>query len=138
MEQVEIILRTRENSGQVREKVLAVFSPAHMQQILYDSKRQSTGLCIDPVGHRISYDDKKLPLSEQEYQLICYLSGQPGRIFTKEQLFVAVWKEEPVDADNAVCCAISSIRRKLKRFTEKEYIQTVWGVGYKFVDVPGE
>ncbi|WP_242957716.1 winged helix-turn-helix domain-containing protein [Lachnoclostridium sp. An118] len=35
-------------------------------------------------------------------------------------------------------CIISSIRRKLRKVTKKEYIQTVWGAGYKFVDVPGE
>ncbi|OUQ51422.1 hypothetical protein B5E62_04980 [Lachnoclostridium sp. An118] len=38
----------------------------------------------------------------------------------------------------AVFCIISSIRRKLRKVTKKEYIQTVWGAGYKFVDVPGE
>ena len=90
------------------------------------------------MGHKVSYEGKKLPLSELEYQLLFYLSGQPGRIFTKEQLFKAIWKEEPVDTDNAVCCTISSIRRKLRMFTKKEYIQTVWGAGYKFVDIPGE
>ena len=40
--------------------------------------------------------------------------------------------------DNAVQCVISSLRRKLRKYTDKEYIQTVWGVGYKFVDVSGE
>ena len=38
----------------------------------------------------------------------------------------------------AVFCIIANIRQKLREVTTKEYIQTVWGVGYKFVDVPGE
>ena len=50
----------------------------------------------------------------------------------------AVWKEEPVDVSSAVFCIIRNIRQKLRKVTKKEYIQTVWGVGYKFVDVPGE
>lgn len=138
LEQVEIILRIRESSGRIREQILAVFQSEQVQQILYEREQAFNGLCIDPAGHKVSYAGKELPLSELEYQLLLYLSGQPGRIFTKEQLFTAIWKEEPVDTDNAVCCIISSIRRKLRKVTTKEYIQTVWGAGYKFVDVPGE
>ena len=138
MEQVEIILRTRESSGKTKEQILAVFRPEQVQQILREKEQEFSRLCIDPTGHKVSYEGKKLPLSELEYQLLFYLSGQPGRIFTKEQLFKAIWKEEPLDTDNAVCCTISSIRRKLRMFTKKEYIQTVWGSGYKFVDIPGE
>lgn len=136
--QVEIILRTRESSGETKEQILAVLRPEQVQQILREKEQEFSRLCIDPMGHKVSYEGKKLPLSELEYQLLFYLSGQPGRIFTKEQLFKAIWKEEPVDTDNAVCCTISSIRRKLRMFTKKEYIQTVWGAGYKFVDIPGE
>ncbi len=138
MGQVEIILRTRESSGETKEQILAVLRPEQVQQILREKEQEFSRLCIDPMGHKVSYEGKKLPLSELEYQLLFYLSGQPGRIFTKEQLFKAIWKEEPVDTDNAVCCTISSIRRKLRMFTKKEYIQTVWGAGYKFVDIPGE
>ena len=135
MGQVEIILRTRESSGETKEQILAVLRPEQVQQILREKEQEFSRLCIDPMGHKVSYEGKKLPLSELEYQLLFYLSGQPGRIFTKEQLFKAIWKEEPVDTDNAVCCTISSIRRKLRMFTKKEYIQTVWGAGYKFVDI---
>ena len=39
---------------------------------------------------------------------------------------------------SAVFCVIANIRQKVRKVTKKEYIQTVWGVGYKFVDVPGE
>ena len=138
LEQVEIILRIRESSGRIREQILAVFQSEQVQQILCEKEQEFSRLRIDPAGHKVSFDGKELPLSELEYQLLLYLSGQPGRIFTKEQLFTAIWKEEPVDTDNAVCCIISSIRRKLRKVTPKEYIQTVWGAGYKFVDVPGE
>ena len=135
MEQVEIILRTRESSGKTKEQILAVFQS---EQALCEKEQEFSRLRLDPIGHKVSYEGKELPLSELEYQLLLYLASQPGRTFTKEQLFTAIWKEEPVDTDNAVCCIISSIRRKLRKVTTKEYIQTVWGAGYKFVDVPGE
>ena len=138
MEQVEIILRTRESSDKIREQILAVLCPENIQQILPDRERQFDGLYVDLAGHKVSYYGKKLPLSELEFQILSYLSSRPNRVFTKEQIYQNVWKQEPLDTDNAVCCTISSIRRKLRMFTKKEYIQTVWGVGYKFVDIPGE
>ena len=69
---------------------------------------------------------------------IAVVALSPNRVFTKEQIYQAVWKEEPVDVSSAVFCIIRNIRQKLRKVTKKEYIQTVWGVGYKFVDVPGE
>ena len=69
---------------------------------------------------------------------IAVVALSPNRVFTKEQIYQAVWKEEPVDVNSAVFCVIGNIRQKLRKVTKKEYIQTVWGVGYKFVGVPGE
>ena len=138
MEQIEIILRTTASSGKVTEQLLARFDtekPAPGN----DRVLQYSGLCIDPVQHQVSYQGKVLPLTETyEFQTFVYLASQPGRVFTKEQIYRAVWKEEPVDVSSAVFCIIRNIRQKLREVTTKEYIQTVWGVGYKFVDVPGE
>ena len=138
MEQIEIILRTTASSGKVTEQLLAKFD-TEKPATASDEVLQYSGLCIDPVKHQISYQKKVLPLTETyEFQTLVYLASQPRRVFTKEQIYQAVWKEEPVDVSSAVFCIIANIRRKLREVTTKEYIQTVWGVGYKFVDVPGE
>ena len=138
MEQIEIILRTTASSGKVTEQLLAKFD-TEKPATESDRVLQYSGLCIDPVKHQVSYQGSVLPLTETyEFQTICYLASQPGRVFTKEQIYQAVWKEEPVDVSSAVFCIIGNIRQKLRKVTKKEYIQTVWGVGYKFVDVPGE
>ena len=138
MEQIEIILRTTDPAGKVTEQLLARFDtekPAPGN----DRVLQYSGLCIDPVKHQISYQGKVLPLTETyEFQTLAYLASQPGRVYTKEQIYQAVWKEEPVDVSSSVFCIIANIRQKLRKVTKKEYIQTVRGVGYKFVDVPGE
>ena len=138
MEQIEIILRTTDPAGKVTEQILAKFDtkePATES----DEVLQYSSLCIDSVQHQISYQGKVLPLTETyEFQTFVYLASQPGRVFTKGQIYQAVWKEEPVDVSSAVFCIIGNIRQKLREVTTKEYIQTVWGVGYKFVDVPGE
>lgn len=74
-----------------------------------------------------------LALTRYEYDLLYLLARHPGGVFTKEQIYTHVWKEEIRITDNAVQCVISSLRRKLKKYTDKEYIQTVWGIGYKFI-----
>ena len=138
MEKIEIILRTTVASGKVTEQLLARFD-TEKPATASDEVLQYSGLCIDPVKHQISYQGSVLPLSETyEFQTLAYLASQPGRVFTKEQIYQAVWKEEPVDVSSAVFCIIANIRQKLRKVTKKEYIQTVRGVGYKFVDVPGE
>ena len=138
MNQIEIILRTTASSGKVTEQLLAKFD-TEKPALGNDRVLQYSGLCIDSVRHQVSYQGSVLPLTETyEFQTLVYLSSQPGRVFTKEQIYQSVWKEEPVDVSSAVFCIIGNIRQKLRKVTKKEYIQTVWGVGYKFVDVPGE
>ena len=138
MDQIEIILRTTDSAGKVTEQILAKFDTEE-PAIGSGEVLQYSGLCIDPVQHQISYQRKAIPLTETyEFQTLVYLASQPGRVFTKEQIYQAVWKEEPVDVSSAVFCIIGNIRQKLRKVTKKEYIQTVWGIGYKFVDVPGE
>ena len=138
MEKIEIILRITDLTGKVTEQLLAKFN-TEKPATGNDKILQYSGLCIDPDKHQISYQGSVLPLTETyEFQTLVYLASQPGRVFTKEQIYQAVWKEEPVDVSSAVFCIIKNIRQKLRKVTTKEYIQTVWGVGYKFVDVPGE
>ena len=135
---IELVLRTTESSGTVTEQILARL---HSGQVAPepDGVLRYSGLCIDEIQHTVSYQGKELPLTEKyEFQTFAYLARKPGRVYTKEQIYQAVWKEEPAGIDNNIYCVIGSIRRKLRRFTQKEYIQTVWGVGYKFVDVSGE
>ena len=138
MEQIEIILRTTDPAGKVTEQLLAKFD-TEKPATEHDKVLQYSGLCIDSLRHQASYQGQEISLTENyEFHTLAYLASQPGRVYTKEQIYQAVWKEEPVDVSSAVFCIIGNIRQKLREVTTKEYIQTVWGVGYKFVDVPGE
>ena len=77
---------------------------------------------------------ERVSLSYQEFCVLCFLTEYPGWVCTKEQIYNVVYDDEKfVDIDNAVYCLVRSIRKKLK----KEYIQTVRGVGYKFM-IPEE
>ena len=89
-------------------------------------------LRICPESREVWMGKHLLELTRYEFELLCLLARNPGRVFSKEQIYAYVWREDIGTADNAVQCVISSLRRKLKKYTDKEYIQTVWGIGYNF------
>ena len=76
---------------------------------------------------------KKIDLSFTEFEILHLLAGNPGRVFSKEQIYNSVWKEPYFGDYNIVMSHIRNIREKIEDNPSKPiYIQTVWGVGYKF------
>ena len=92
-----------------------------------------SGLNIYPEQRRILYDNMEIQLNREEFNVLQALVQRPGWVVTKEQILEAAGSENPQDEDNAVRCLIAGIRKKLRTYTGKEYIQTVRGVGYRFV-----
>lgn len=90
-------------------------------------------LKIHPCQHRVFIEEKEVLLTNLEFEALHFLARRPGYVFTKAQIHEAVWKRETENYENAVQCVIAGIRKKLKAHTEKEYIQTVRNVGYRFI-----
>ena len=68
-----------------------------------------------------------------EYKLLKLLMNEPGRVFTKSQIFENVWEEEYTYTDNTVTVYISKLREKLETDSRNpKLIKTVRGLGYKF------
>lgn len=93
------------------------------------------GLNIDLEQYIVRRNDKVIPLTFYEFQALACLAGQPGRVFTKEQLYNIVYGDAKiVNVDNSIYCLVRDIRKKLKTDEKNyEYIQTVRKVGYKFI-----
>ena len=91
------------------------------------------GLVIYPDQRRILAAENEVFLSHYEFDIFLLLVNHPGWVFTKEQIYEAVWDDIPVSVDAKVECMIYSIRKKFREYTDRQYIRTVWGVGYKFV-----
>ena len=69
----------------------------------------------------------------KEFDVIQFLSKNPGMVFSREQIYVKVWGYDK-EGDNIVVKEhIRNIRNKLAAFTDIQYIETVWGIGYKWV-----
>ena len=78
-------------------------------------------LQIDIRCHTVFMNDQKIELSLKEFTVLKYLTEHPGWVFSHEEIYRNVWKEEPID------CA-----------RNWNYIRTVRGVGYKFQPLSGE
>lgn len=96
------------------------------------------GIEIHPKERQVQVAGQPVFLTAREFDLLYYLASSAGQVFTKEQIYEAVWKETPVSIDNTVMCLLSELRRKLTLYSKKEYIHTVRGVGYKFQSLSGE
>lgn len=73
-----------------------------------------------------------MKLTPFEYDILLFLVKNPGRVFTIDQIYEAVWNEESVAADNTVAVHIRHIREKIEiNPKEPRYLKVVWGVGYK-------
>ena len=97
-------------------------------------QRRFLGLEIDIIQRKVSLDNRELKLTKHEYDLLCYLSDQPGRVFTKEQIYNAMYHDFlDIDVANTIYCLVKGIRKKLEHNQKQiKYIHTVHGVGYKF------
>lgn len=110
---------------------------AHLRRekrITYKKKNFFSGdLCIDYSGKRVIYNHIELDITKAEFDIIEVLSSYPGQVFDKELLYEKAWGYEKESDSHSVTEMISRIRRKLKQCTDVNYIETVWGYGYKWV-----
>ncbi len=85
-----------------------------------------------PEDFSVSVGGEAVVLTKREYLILELLMENPGRVFTKSNIYESVWNEEFLGEDNAVNVHISNIRQKLAKIRPQEtYIQTVWGIGFK-------
>jgi DNA-binding response OmpR family regulator len=103
-----------------------------------DSTKQADGkpihrgdLTIDPISREVSVASRILDLRTQEFDLLLTLAEQPGRVFSREQLLQLAWGFDYYGQTRTVDVHIAHLRKKIEGSTVK--IETVTGVGYKFV-----
>lgn len=95
-------------------------------------------LLLDLAKRRVLIDGKDLSLTPVEFDILCRLSDQSRQIFTPEEIFDMIWKNQPWDGGQLVQMHMSRLRRKLeKAWSEHRFIETIWGQGYRFVPVKG-
>jgi len=91
------------------------------------------GLKIDKDARRVWVDGEEKQFTTKEYDLLLFLAEHPNRVYTKEEIFKNVWDMDSVGDIATVTVHIKKIREKIEYNTAKpQYIETIWGVGYRF------
>lgn len=87
-------------------------------------------LTIDPVRRQVFWVEDEIRFSPREYELITYLAGQPGRVYSRKEIENNVWGEDLPPSSNVVDVHIANIRGKLRDAGGYGVIRTIRGVGY--------
>lgn len=91
------------------------------------------GLRIDKTARRVFVDGEEKIFTTKEFDLLTFLAAHPNHVFSKAELFREIWDMESVGDIATVTVHIKKIREKIEKSTDKpEYIETIWGVGYRF------
>ncbi|GAA0573730.1 response regulator transcription factor [Halomonas salifodinae] len=94
-------------------------------------------LVIDTDRHRVLLDDRPIQLTGKEFALLSLFARHPGRSFSRGELLDHVWGEEFDGYDHTVNTHINRLRNKIEADPARpRFIQTVWGVGYRFAETP--
>lgn len=89
-------------------------------------------LILDTIKNTVYLKDKELALTAKEFAILELLMIYPDKVFSKASLFQSVWGAEYFSEDNTVNVHISNLRNKMKNICpDEEYIDTVWGIGYR-------
>lgn len=89
-------------------------------------------LTVYPEARRVMLNDIEISLTVHEFDILLLLIQNPDKVYSRENLYEQVWKGGYYGEDNTVNVHVSNIRKKLaKAEPEEEYIQTVWGIGFK-------
>ena len=129
-----MLLTFDDGEDNVLKRVLDMVGSVSFQEI-YPEKCvfKFQGLEIDELRRTIFCNEGEVELTYTEFEILKLLASNPGIVFSKEQIYDLVWKEPYFGNYNIVMSHIRNIREKIEDNPSKPiYIQTVWGVGYKF------
>jgi DNA-binding response OmpR family regulator len=97
------------------------------------SKIEYGSICLDKDACCVYRNNKMVEMNAKEFLLLKYMMESPERVFTKKQLYRAVWDEDAYYDDNTIMVHISRLRNKLETDSKNpKYIRTIRGIGYKF------
>ena len=95
-------------------------------------KLSGNGMMLDKDSYRITIDDRELEtITKQEFAILELLLRYPKKVFSKEEIFEYAWEEPYMGETKTLDVHVSNIRKKIKKVSEREYIETVCGIGYR-------
>lgn len=99
-----------------------------------DNKIKHKNIILDKDSRQVFIHDKECSLTAREFSILELLMNNKNKVFTRENLFESIWENEFLGDYNTVNVHVSNLRNKLAKLDKEEYIQTVWGIGFKLND----
>lgn len=135
-----IIIQSREFGQKLEERILAILKREQIdaEQFSFSSQDKVTfpDLAIDGKSQQVFQNGKNVALTRIEFNLLLFLAYNAGTVFSKEELFCAVWGRDSEDTIKVVANTISNLRKKIEDGgSDQTYIRTVRG-GYVFSAPP--
>ena len=91
------------------------------------------GIRIDKTSRRVFVNDEERMFTNKEFDILVFLASNPNRVFSKDELFNTIWGMDSIGDIATVTVHIKKIREKIEYDTSNpQYIETIWGVGYRF------
>lgn len=101
--------------------------------VVLDAKITAGSLEILLDSHQVFLGGTEVNLTPREYDILVLLASSPNRVFTKEEVFESIWGIDSLGETSTIMVHINRLIAKIdKQFQNEEYIDTVWGVGYRF------
>lgn len=100
-----------------------------MEPSAKEHKLEFNELVIDPINFIISIEGKQIDLPKKEFEILYLLASRPGKVFNRTEILSKIWGKEVIVGDRTIDVHIRKLREKIG----EKYVQTIKGVGYKFV-----
>lgn len=92
-------------------------------------------MVMDVNNHTVCIEGEEMTLTGQEYKILELLLKNKNRVFSKQEIYRYAWDDYYMGEDKTINVHISNIRQKIKKITEEEYIDTIWGIGFRLSKV---
>ncbi|MEG0843019.1 MAG: response regulator transcription factor [Romboutsia sp.] len=99
-----------------------------------NNKINHKNVTLDKDSRQVFIHKQEILLTAREFSILELLMSNKNKVFTRENLFESIWKDEFMGDYNTLNVHVSNLRNKLYKLDKEEYIQTVWGIGFKLKD----
>ena len=122
-------------SGEVASLLLSASGEAEAPALVPPDGMRIGELEISPKSRRVVMGGAEVSLTPKEFDILYFLAQNRGEVFTKEQIYRAVWSKDYLLDDSNIMAFIRKLRKKIEPDPDApKYILTIWGIGYKFND----
>lgn len=122
-------------SGEVSSLLLGASDDAEAPASVLSDGMQLGELELYPKSRKVIMQGVEVSLTPKEFDILYFLAQNRGEVFTKEQIYQAVWASDYLMDDSNIMAFIRKLRKKIEPNPDApKYILTIWGIGYKFND----